>query len=196
MAFLSWPYMWEGDFLGKWASVVTIFSPVGIPVAYFLKQSEREGAKKQQENDERDRASRNLYGELSDALNAIKGEKLPADLLTLKTGEKALTFTNRFLNHDIYDSLIFSGKVSFLRWELQQKIQDIFKRIKHHNDYLKLVIEIMAKYEDADIPMDAIKYYELLDNDEEFLIMKIPNMMGKLKKKSLLIIFRIHRAPF
>ena len=34
----------------------------------------------------------------------------------------------------------------------------------------------MAKYEGADIPMDAIKYHELLDDDKEFLIREIPDM--------------------
>ena len=42
-----WPYMWEGDFLGKWASIVTILSPVGAPSAYFVSQYEKEKTLKQ-----------------------------------------------------------------------------------------------------------------------------------------------------
>ncbi len=50
---------------------------------------------------------------------------------------------NRDLNHDFYDSLIFSGQINFLEPSLQQQVQDTFKRIKKHNEYL----EITKKWE-------------------------------------------------
>ena len=171
------------DGLSNWASLVTIFSLIAIPIAYFAKQGQRERARQEKERAERNRASRNLYGELRDALEAIKGEKYPKDLLDVKIDSNTITFTNRFLNHDMYDSLIFSGKVSFLRYELQQRIQDIFTRIKHHNYYLRLIAEILDKEKGDDIPETTYKYYEQLEKGETFLLEEIPYMMEKLKEE-------------
>ncbi len=175
------PYMWEDDFLGKWASVVTILSLIGIPITYFLKQHTKEKEQKQQVTDERNLASRNLYGELHDALQAIYGKKYPQDLLDIFIKDTTLTFTNRFLNHDMYDALIFSGKISFLRYELQQKIQDVFKKIKHHNSYLKYILELQDRSEGEEIPANTYRYYRLLDSDEKALLDEIPIVMKKLK---------------
>ena len=177
----SWPYMWEDDFLGKWASVVTILSLVGIPIAYFSNQDKKEKEQKQEKVDERNLASRNLYGELRDALISLEGEKYPEYLLDVNIDNKTMTFTNRFLNHDMYDGLIFSGKISFLRYELQQKIQDIFKKIKHHNHYLRYISELQDKDESDTIPKNTFRYYELLDKDEKSLLIEIPDIMKKLK---------------
>ena len=129
----TWPYMWDGEFLGKWASLVTILSLIGVPITYFSKQYEKRKELDQKENNERQRASQNLYGEMQDALEAMKGDKYPRDLLDAKFGDKTFTYTKRFLNHDMYDSLVFSGGISFLRYELQQQTQDIFNIIKYHN---------------------------------------------------------------
>ena len=69
---LFWPYMWEGEYLNRWASIVAIISLIGIPVAYFSKLDEKGKEKKQKEIDERNRASRNLFEELRDAGRRIK----------------------------------------------------------------------------------------------------------------------------
>jgi len=183
IGFLFWDYMWQDEYLGKWASVITIISLVGVPITYFSNQNKKENEKLQKEIDGRNRASSNLYGELRDALEAIKGEKYPEDLLDVKINDKIFTFTNRFLNHDMHDSLVFSGNVSFLRYELQQKIQDIFKRIKHHNYYLRLILEIQDRDDSDNAFKKTYKYYELLDTDERYMIEKIPIMMEKLKEE-------------
>lgn len=177
------PYMWQDDFLGKWASVVTILSLIGIPTAYFSKLDKKEKEQKQQIIDERNLASRNLYGELRDALLALEGEKYPKDLLDVNLTDKTITFTNRFLNHDMYDGLIFSGKISFLRYELQQRIQDIYKKIKHHNYYLRYVAELQDKDNSTNIPESTFRYYELLDKDEKSILSDIPLIMKKLKNE-------------
>ncbi len=176
------PYMWENDFLNKWASVVTILSLIVIPAAYFSKLDKKEKEQKQQIINERNLASRNLYGELHDALIAIDGKKYPKDLLDVKINDEIImTYTNRFLNHDMYDSLIFSGKISFLRYELQQKIQDIYKKIKHHNYYLRYIAELHDLDITTTIPKNAVRYYELLDKDEKYLLKEIPFIIKKLK---------------
>ena len=82
---------------------------------------ERDRERKLAEAMEKRRTSKNLYGELFDTLSAIKGDTFPKDLIDVKFNSRILTFTNRFLNHDIYDSLIFSGGIKFLDSELHQK---------------------------------------------------------------------------
>ena len=71
ICFGFWNYMWVDDFLGKWASLITILSIVGIPVAYFSNQIKKENERKHKESNERNRASRNLFVELNDTLDAL-----------------------------------------------------------------------------------------------------------------------------
>ena len=191
--------MWEGEILGKWASIVTILSLVGAPIAYFVKQDEREKEKEMEKERERKlaeamererklaeamerrRTSKNLYGELFDTLSAIKGDTFPRDLIDVDFGGKTFTFTNRFLNHDIYDSLIFSGGIKFLDSELHQKTQNIFNMIKNHNHYLRLALENRDK--DNKISKATMQYYVLLDKYERQLLDEIPHVMDHLEKK-------------
>ena len=52
---------------------------------------------------------------------------------TIMVGEKITTYTNRFLNYELYDSLVYSGKITFLKFALQQPLQNIYQKIKNHN---------------------------------------------------------------
>lgn len=176
----AWPYMWEGEFLGKWSSAVAILSLVGAPIAYFARQHEKEREMRRAEAMEKKRASRNLYGELYDTLHAIEGDEFPEDLIDVTVNDRKITFTNRFLNHDIYDSLVFSGEIKFLDYEIHQKIQDIFNMIKRHNYYLRLTIE---NRDDDKISKTVMLYYELLDKYERRLLKDIPDMIKQLEKK-------------
>ncbi len=124
---------------------------------------------------------KNLYGELADTLYAIEGDKFPKDLFDLIVDNHKITFTKRFLNHDIYDSLVFSGEIKFLDYEIHQTIQDIFNMIKYHNHYLRLVVE--SQTHNDKIQESAIPYYIMRDRYEQQLIEKIPIMMSKLEKK-------------
>ena len=181
--FLFWDYMWEGDLLGKWASLITILSVIGIPMAYFSNLTKKDEEKKQKENDERDRASRNLFGELNDTLNALD-ENQHHDLKKVEIQNNEFYFTNRAFNHDFYDSLIFSGKINFLKPELQQPIQDIFQRIKDHNFYIRRIRDIEDKAKtNEDISLKTLRYYKILSEDEEILLEDIPNMKIKLKEE-------------
>ena len=191
--------MWEGEILGKWASIVTILSLVGAPIAYFVKQNEREKEKEMErererklaeamererklaEAMERRRTSKNLYGELFDTLSAIKGGTFPKDMLDVEFNGRILTFTNRFLNHDIYDSLIFSGGIKFLDSVLHQKTQNIFSMIKNHNHYLRLTLENRDR--DDKVSKATMRYCALLDKYERQLLDEIPRVMRHLEKK-------------
>ena len=87
---------------------------------------------------------------------------------------------NRILNHDFYDSLVFSGKINFLKPDLQQQIQNIFNQIKTHNEYLDLTRK-MTVGKQEDFPEDTHEFYIWMDNNEVKLLKDIPIMMKKLK---------------
>lgn len=176
--------MWEGEFLGKWASLVTILSLVGIPFAYFANQDKKDKEKKQDAKDERTRASRNLYGELKDALDALDDDKHQEDSTKVSIkGKKDVYFMNRFMNHDVYDSLISSGKINFLKYELQQEVQDIFKQIKYHNHYLTYIKEFQDVKENKSVEEFTYRYYALMESYELSLLIEIPDMMKKLHEE-------------
>ena len=169
------------DALNNWASLATIIALIVAPVKYFNDVRIRENEKYRKEEEERSRISRNLYGELHDALDGLDEQKHEQDFKVLKMPNKEdVYFMNRFLNHDIYDSLINSGKINFLTHELQQEVQDIFSMIKKHNYYLTLTSEIQDR--EKKITESAYFYFELIGKYEKELLEKIPDMMTKLKK--------------
>jgi len=178
----SAPEAFEGkEALLNWAAVGTLVALVVAPVKYFNDVRIRENERRQKEEEERSRISRNLYGELHDASKGLDETKHEEDLKKLQmAGKEDVYFMNRFLNHDIYDSLINSGKINFLTYELQQEVQDIFTRIKKHNYYLTLTSEIQDR--EKTITESAYAYYELMGKYEKQLIKEIPDMMERLKK--------------
>ena len=123
--------MWADEYISKWASMFAIISFGLAPAWYFW-------TKHQNEQDERSKASKNLYIELDDALDGLNEDKHP-DLKKVEINDSEFYFMNRALNHDFYDSLVFSGKITFLRPELLQPLQDTFQRIKDHNFYIRQI---------------------------------------------------------
>ncbi len=174
--------IWEHDLLNKWASLITIISVVGIPLVYFLNQNIKENEQKQKIKDELNRASANLLVELDDTLNALNETK-HNDLKTVESGNEKFHFINRKLNHDFYDSLIFSGKINFLESDIQQPMQDTFQKIKDHNFYIRKIRNIEDR---ANLPGDTtsktLRYYKILSKDEEQLLEDIPKMKKELDK--------------
>lgn len=118
------------------ASLVTIFSlPSGI-IFYFLKQY-------YEYRNLKNNSSTNLYRELDDTQKALTFKSHPDDFKDiLVNGEIKYRYVRRLLNHDFYDSLIFSGKINYLEPSLQQTIQNAFQRIKDHNIYIKKIRDL------------------------------------------------------
>ena len=100
----------------------------------------------------------------------------------MQVGAKDVTayFVNRDLNHDFYDSLIFSGQINFLDHELQQKVQDTFKRIKNHNKNLEITNKMAEEDANDTAPPKSYPYYAQLDRDERRLKKEIPTIMEQL----------------
>lgn len=75
------------------------------------------------------------------------------------------------LNHDFYDSLVFSGRINFLPTPIQQQTQDIFQKIKDHNLFLKKIREIEYSTDSYDILSSKTRrYYEFLHKLEVDLL--------------------------
>ena len=156
--------------------IITIISLSGSPLVYFLK-------KHHEKNIEKNRASLNLCEELNDAYLTLKGKK--------KFDKKILNYGIEYeiycvlLNHDVYDSLIFSGKFNYLDYKFQQSIQDIFSKIKDRNLY----IQKLADYEDLisikkntkeELKASQQKYACLILNIDKCLLNDLPEIMSKL----------------
>lgn len=172
----KWDYIWEDEYVGKWAAVITILS-VGIAPAWYF------WTKYQNEKDKRKQASKNLHTELIDTLESLDREKYSDEADSFHTNDgREIFYMNRNFNHDFYDSLIFSGNINFLRPELQQQVQNIFNQIKTHNDYLDLCKKIQDDEGTEAIPEKTYRYYTWMDENEVKLEKDIPIMLKKLEK--------------
>ena len=173
IALTNWDYMWQDEFLGKWASVITIISIVASPSGYFW-------IRYQNKREEQDRASRNLYGELKDALDGLDDQKYSDNAVTITFAkDDPIFFMNREFNHDIYDSLVNSGKINFLTYAVQQGIQDTFRRLKQHNRYISLFMDMTNDQKD---PKKHRMQLQWMESTERKLLKDIPQLMKKLEK--------------
>ena len=174
-ALLMWEYMWSGEFLGKWAAAVTIISVGGSPIAYFARQSEKDGELRRQVDFDRKMISANLREEVRRTLGTMND---PNHLMEASLGKKTVKFTNQLLHHGINDGLVSSGKIGFLSTDLQQEIQDVFQRIAYHNSYLQHVL----------IPSEPqhvrFRYCEILAGYEKVLLRKMPQIVRGLRAET------------
>ncbi len=158
------------------SNIVTVSPMLGIVVSVYMYFRKK--------RNEKERTARNLYHELKDALEGLDYKKFPSsfrhiDITDDSATKKTVYFMARLLNHDFYDSLVYSGKINFLEPDLQQRVQDIFNRIKDHNKCLRIASEM--SYEDRDVVPKIHKYYEWLDANERHLNEDIPKMVELLR---------------
>lgn len=165
------------DALVNLSSLFTIGVIIIAPLTYFIKKWLR---------DRSDRAdvSRSLHAELKDALEALDGTA-KRQVMEIEINGVKRYYTLVFMNHDMYDSFIFSGQIKSLNHDLQQKIQDIFRRIKKHKEYLELTIrfnDIAVINNNKDIRKITDPYYDIIAKYETELEDDIPKMMKELEK--------------
>jgi len=171
-------YFTGKDALVNSASLLTFLSILASLVGYFLK-------KDRDEKNERKKASKSLHIELDDTLEALQYENHPRQFtgIILKDNTEA-QFMNRALNHDFYDSMIFSGKINFLSSKIYQETQDIFQKIKDHNFYIRKIRDIEDNaYLHEDLLLKTERYYRKLEATENELKTEIPKLKEKLKEK-------------
>ena len=168
------------DDFENFALLMTSISVALAPFVYFLKT-------KHKENSERTRASQNLYTELDNTLKALDEKAHPDNFKVVEFEDgKKYYFINRMLNHDFYDSLVFSGKINFLQSNIQQLTQDVFQLIKDHNSFIKRIRYIEDSVDsDEAVLSKTRRYYEALHRTEAELLAErsIPLLKTKLKKE-------------
>ena len=163
--------MWEGEFLAKWMVVAIILSVTSSLTLYSVETDKKRKRLDKISKDENKRVLQNLYLDLKDTLETFEEKQ------TLKLTDKKVSFVNRLWNHDTYDGLVLSAKLSLLRLDLQQPIQTAFRQIKLHNQYLDRVLELQSTGR-----TNLSRYYEILEDCEAHLKVEIPKLMVELKK--------------
>ena len=168
------------DFFGlsieQFVHIITVISLSVSPPVYFLK-------KHHEKNMEKKQASKNLYEELNDTYLILRGDK--GFIKRILNYGKEYEMYCVFLNHDVYDSLIFSGKFNFLNHKFQQSIQDIFTNIKDHNRYIQKLVDYedrisIKKNTKEELTASQQKYAYHILTIEELLLNDLPKIMNKL----------------
>ena len=162
--------------LNNLASLFTVGIIAIAPIIFIVKQ-------RLHKRTERQETSKSLHEELRDALESLDGTK-GRQVMKIKIGNVDKYYTLTFMNYDMYDSLIFSGQIQSINHDLQQKIQDIFRRIKGHQEYLKYTSQLRdnAKLNDKDMDETTTPYYSLIADYESELEELIPPIMKELEK--------------
>ena len=170
------------DALGNIASITTIVL-FGLGLMSYRANSKRlEKEREHRVVEEREMASTNIYIELRDILYGLNRDAHSEDAMSFRTKDgQNMFFMNRIFNHDFYDSLIFSGKISFLKPDLQQNIRSVFRNIKEHNEVLKKAVKIKDGF-GIKIPPEAYEHYIWMDGCEQELMEAIPKIQEDLKK--------------
>lgn len=156
------------------ASAVTIVLFVASPSAYVVKVFWNR-------SDEKKRASWDAYRELGNARDGLDREKYESSVVRFVTrmGEEAY-FMRRKLNHGLYDSLVFTGKIALISRGLQQLIQDAYSLIKMHNDGV-MQLQRLSYEKKEELPEEGIPICEALRDMEEKLRESIPKILDGLE---------------
>lgn len=115
-----------------------------------------------------------IFNELDDGLQSLNG-KLDRKTFECEIDGKKIYYKHIYMNYQVYDGYINSGDFNKIDHIIQQPIQDIFGKIKIHNEYVK---KIVASELD---PCDNLDYVSILNETEKELLNDIPPIMLKLK---------------
>lgn len=127
----------------------------------------------------------NLINELKDTLDALNRKKYPTSAISFTLEDDTEVFyCRRMLNHHYYDSIIFSERLDELEPSIIQPLQDIFRTIKEHDDYLTRALHLEDDAPpETKIPYSAVSYFQWMDKHEKILLHTIPKMIKKLEEK-------------
>ena len=163
--------VWNCSTVEKIAAVVTISSLMLSPGYYFVKRWHSDKTKGE-------RAATAVYMEMVDAHSSLDtGKHQELRVVELPDQTKA-HFMSRLLNHDIYDSLVSSGKITFIAAGLQQDIQDVFQHVKDHNALLRKVRKMQ---ETGGEHPRALHLYRSLGDSDDALRRSLPKAMRKIE---------------
>ncbi|ABK77258.1 hypothetical protein CENSYa_0625 [Cenarchaeum symbiosum A] len=138
-----------------------------------------------EKNTEEVDSAQNLYCELNTDSKYLDKTEYPYSFLSLKTtdstgNKKMARFMLQFLNHDFYDSMMYSGKLYFLKRDTHRSIQYAFKLIKTYNKYLEMVSPVLIQPEPE---LEEIWLYcKLLEEYQSRIKVAIQESMRKLEQ--------------
>ena len=165
------PAAWRCSTVEKIAAAVTIASLIMAPGLYFAKRLHSDKT-------EGERAATAVYMELADARDGLDPGRY-RDLRVAELSDQTRAyFMSRLLNHDIYDSLVNSGKITFIAAGIQQDIQDVFQRVKDHNALLR---KLRKMQEAGGGQPHAHHLYRSLWVTDDVLLDILPEAMRKIE---------------
>ena len=158
-----------------WTSILTAGAVVIAPLSYVIKRWHTNKT-------ERKTISKSLCTELQNVMHVLDGT-IKRQVMEVDVKDKKMYYTLAGMHYDMYDSLIFSGKIQLLDDVMQQKLQDVFRMIKKRQEYLHhiLLLRDQSKIHNADIDEIADPYYEPLANHESKIGQLIPKIMKEIK---------------
>ena len=113
----------------------------------------------------------NIHTELKDGIESLDGT-LPRKTRQHEINGKKIIYKHIYMNHNTFDGYVNSGEFNIINRELQQPIQDIYKKIEIHDEYVK-----KCKSD----PIDNNDVLTLNQYEKE-LLKEIPLVMEDLKK--------------
>lgn len=119
---------------------------------------------------------KSMHVELDGTMDTLGNRIHKDDSVSFTTDEGIkVYFVNRYLNHDICDSVLHSGGINRVRIESQQDLQNTYQMIQYHS---KLIDQItgMSLREGMMYPRAAERLYVALDEIERKLLKAIPDI--------------------
>ncbi|ABK78321.1 hypothetical protein CENSYa_1707 [Cenarchaeum symbiosum A] len=180
------------DPVGVVSSLATVLVLALAGYIYFKRGADAEAKYQAKRDAEEASASKNLYLELKGNFEVITAKKFPDYCREMIIHNDDGTTRNiRFafveLNHDFYDSLSVIGIIHCLKPQLQQSIQNAYRKIKRRNKYLDDVVKLLLFTLDDDLKIEkkkqAEQYLGWISDIERQLERDIPVITKELKKQ-------------
>ena len=138
-------------------------------VAYVI------GVKK--DNSDKREFCKKIHDELMDTLNSLNG-MLGRETKEVIIDNKKIHYKHVYLNYLVFDTSINSGEFNLIKSNLQQSIQDIYGKIKIHDEFVRKIVNIELDPEQILVVPDD--YYIILNKHEKEMLQEIPVILTKL----------------
>ncbi|ABK76854.1 hypothetical protein CENSYa_0211 [Cenarchaeum symbiosum A] len=161
------------EFIASITLIISTATIVGSAVKYF-----------HDKDMEKVMTSRNLYAEMKNGRDTLEDKNALIECnITLddEGRDSDYYFKKMLLNHDIYDSAIYSGIINSLETKLQQSIQDIFRIVKRRNEYIVQVLYPNSRSTEEERIRNDRMYSKWLNEHEKILKKRIPVVMEELE---------------
>lgn len=73
-----------------------------------------------------------LLKELKEIMNGLTQKKFKKEIITFN--KKKYTFTKMYMNHTIYDTMMYSGELLNFSPQIQYELSSIFEKVKGHKE--------------------------------------------------------------